>query len=138
MTAALKFLFNHKSQLLAGLVLNVALMIYVYIIVGGGAASLQHKEDWLSILNEVPITIVFFLAAILKPYLMVWWRCRRNVDVITSAGTVMLVITAIAGVIALSAGSALAKDLAMYINWAFLWAASTYFVLLPQQSFVSE
>lgn len=136
MTAVLKLLFNHKSQLLAGLVLNVALMVYVYIIVDGGAV--QHKKDWLSLLNEMPITVVFFLAAILKPYLMVWWRCRKNVDVIASAGTVMLVITAIACVIALNAGSALAKDLAMYINWAFLWAASTYFVLLPQRSFVSE
>ena len=134
MSSSLKFLFNYKSQLWAGLALNFVLLVYVYFIVDGGPTSVQQGGDWLEVLNEVPISIVFFLAAILKPFLMVWWRCRKNVDVITFAGTVMLAITVIACVIAWVAGTPMVKDLAMYISWVFLWAASAYFVLIPQQT----
>lgn len=130
----LKAVLNYKSLLLAGLALNVALIIYVYFVVDGGPASVQQGGDWMAILNEVPITLLFFLAAVFKPYLMVWSKCRNNSDVILPAGTVMLITTTIACLIIILAGQAVTKDLALYINWALLWGASAYFVLTPQRT----
>lgn len=135
----MKLFFNHKSQLLAGLVLNIALMIYVYFMVNGGPASMRQSGNWLEILNEVPLTILFFLAAILKPYLMVWWRCKKNVEVISWAGMVMLATTAVAClIIFFLAEKPVMKDVTLYVNWVFLWGASTYFALIPQRTLSSE
>lgn len=135
----MRSLFNHKSQLLAGLALNIALMIYVYFMVDGGPASMRRSGDWLAILNEVPLTLLFFLAAILKPYLMVWWRCKKNAEVSWWAGMAMLATTAVTClIIVFLAEKPLAKDMALYINWVFLWGASTYFVLIPQRTLASS
>ena len=118
-------------MLLAGLALNIALMGYIYFLVDGGPAAVK-QGDWMAILNEIPMTLVFFLAGVFKPYLMVWSKCRKNPDVIMAAGRVMLVSTAIACWASYSFESNVAKDMALYINWAMLWAASAYYVLLPQ------
>lgn len=134
----IKLIFNHKSLLLAGIALNVALMIHVYFIVDGGPASMQQGGNLMAVLNEVPMTILFFLASVFKPYLMVWSRCRGNSDIILSAGTVMFSTTAIACLIVSLAGKPVIKDLTLYINWAFLWAASAYFALTPQRTLSSE
>lgn len=129
---------SDKPLLFVGLFLNIALMIYVYFLKNGGPASLQQGGDWLAIWNEVPMTFLFFLAAIIKPYLMVWARCRKNFDLIFQAGAVMLFTTAPACLIAILAQQALTRDLTMYINWALLWGASTYFALIPQRSLAGE
>lgn len=135
----MKLFFNHKSQLLAGLALNIALMIYVYFMVDGGPVSVRQSGDWLAILNEVPLTLLFFLAAILKPYLMVWWRCKKNAEVISWAGMVMLATTAVAClIIFFLAEKPITKNVTLYVNWVFLWGASTYFVLIPQRTLSSE
>jgi len=129
---------GYKPLLLAGLALNIALMAYVYFMVGGGPAALKQGGDWMAILNEIPMTILFFLAGVFKPYLMVWSKCRKNSDVILWAGSVMFTTTIIACLISYIVDSNVAKDMALYINWAVLWAASAYFVLLPQPSSSSE
>ena len=129
----LKQILNYKSLLLAGLLLNVVLMIYVYFIVDGGPASVQQSGDWMAILNEVPITLLFFLAAVFKPYLMVWSKCKKNISIALSAGATMFTTTAIACIIIFLTKQAMIKDLTMYINWALLWGASAYFVLVPQR-----
>ena len=134
----IKLIINYKSLLLAGLALNIVLIIYVYFIVEGGPVSVQQSGDWVAILNEVPMTLLLFLAAVFKPYLMIWSRCRKNRDVISFAGTVMLATTAIAGLIIILAGNILTKDLALYLNWALLWGASAYFVLTPQRNTLVE
>jgi len=134
----MKLMFNFKSLLLAGLALNVALIIYVYFMVDGGPVSVQQGGDWMAILNEVPMTVLFFLAGVFKPYLMVWSKCRKNSDLILQAGTVMFTTTAIACLISFVADIKMAKDMALYINWALLWAASAYFVLLPRQTSSGE
>ncbi|MDD2720294.1 MAG: hypothetical protein PHH47_03170 [Gallionella sp.] len=108
-------------------------MFYVYFIVDGGPAALRQGGDWVAILNEVPLTLVFFLAGVFKPYLMVWSRCRKHPSVVRSAAFVMLATTLLAGLVMLLSRQPIAKDLALYINWALLWAASAYYVLLPQQ-----
>ncbi len=82
----------------------------------------DFKAIWLSAL--------FFLAAIVKPYVMAWWRCKARVDVIAMAGNVMLLTTLFVSLIVSLSASTLADDLAMYINWVLLWGASTYFVLV--------
>lgn len=133
----MKLILNHKSLLLAGLALNIALIIYVYLIVEGGPVSVQQSGGWLAILNEVPMTILFFLAAVFKPYLMVWSRYRKSSEVIVLAGTVMLTTTAIACLIIILSEKTLTKDLTLYINWALLWGASAYFVLIPQRTSTS-
>ena len=130
---SIRQMLNYKSLLLAGLLLNVALMIYVYFIVDGGPASVQQSGDWMAILNEVPITLLFFLAAVFKPYLMVWSKCKKNISIALSAGATMFATTAIACLIIFIAKQAMIKDLTMYINWALLWGASAYFVLVPQR-----
>lgn len=122
-----------RILLLAGLILNVVLMYYIYFIVDGGPVALRQGGDWAAILSEVPLTLVFFLAAVFKPYLMVWSRCRNNPSVARSAGGVMLATTLLAGLAIMLAGQPIAKDLALYINWALLWSASAYYVLLPQR-----
>lgn len=121
---------DYRMQLFFGLFLNVALMVYVYFVVDGGPASMRDG-NWLSILNEVPTTALFFLAAILKPYLMVWWKCRPYTATFAMAGNVMLLTTLLACLIVSLSANPLANDLAMYINWVLLWGASTYFVLVP-------
>jgi hypothetical protein len=128
-----KLFFNYKSLLLAGLVLNIAVIIYVYFIVGGGPASMKQSGDWMAIFNEVPLTFLFFLAAVFKPYLMVWSKCRKYIDVVFTAGMVMLATTAISSLIILLAKQTLTQDLTMYVNRALLWGTSTYFVLAPKQ-----
>lgn len=134
----LKLIFNYKSLLLTGLALNIFIIIYIYFIVDGGPVSVQQGGDWMAILNEVPMTILFFLAGVFKPYLMVWSRCRKNFDVISLAGTLMLTTTLIAFFIIIYSEKALTKDLALYLNWALLWGASAYFVLTPQRISSSE
>jgi hypothetical protein len=113
-------LFGYKPILLAGLFLNVALFVYVYFIVDGGSASIQLDGGWMAILNEVPITLLFFLASVFKPYLMVWSKCRNNSFLITSAGLVMLATTAAASLIAILAVQVVTKNIVLYINWALL------------------
>ncbi|MEW5904326.1 MAG: hypothetical protein AB1722_08300 [Pseudomonadota bacterium] len=121
---------DYRMQLFFGLFLNVVLMVYVYFVVDGGPASMRDG-NWLSILNEMPSTALFFLAAILKPYLMVWWKCRPHTATFAMAGNVMLLTTLLACLVVSLSANPLANDLAMYINWALLWGASTYFVLVP-------
>ena len=131
---SLRKIFNYKSLLLAGLSLNVALLIYVYFIVDGGPASVRQSGDWMAILNEVPITLLFFLAAVFKPYLMVWSKSKKHISIGSSAGATMFATTACACLIIYLAKQAVTKDLTLYINWALLWGASAYFVLVPQES----
>lgn len=69
---------------------------------------------------------------------MVWWRCRKNADVVALAGAMMLGVAVIACAIAWTAGKPMVKDLTMYISWVLLWSVSTYFVLIPQRPFASE
>lgn len=121
---------DYRAHLFAGLFLNIALMIYVYFVVDGGPASVRDG-NWIAMLNEVPTTALFFLAAILKPYLMVWWKCRPYTATFALAGKVMLLTTLLACLIVSISGSPMANDLTMYINWVLLWGASTYFVLVP-------
>lgn len=133
----MKLIFSHKSLLLVGLVLNIGLIIYVTFIAEGGFASVQ-QGDWKAIVNEVPMSLLFFLAAVIKPYLMIWSKCRKDIDIISLAATVMLATTVIAGVIILMAEKNMTRDLTMYINWAILWGASYYFVLAPRQTPASD
>ena len=135
---SMKSLFSYKSLLLSGLVLNIALMIYVYFIVDGGPVSIRQHAGWVAILNEVPIVVLFYLAGIVKPYLMLWSKSKNNSDGISLAGTVMLTTTAFACLIIILAGKPLTKDLTLYINWAFLWGTSAYFVLIPKRITSSE
>jgi hypothetical protein len=127
-------ILSYKSILLAGLFLNVAVFIYVYFIVDGGPASVLQDGGWIAIFNDVPITALFFLASVFKPYLMVWSKCRNDSVVITTAGVVMLATTAIACLIIILAVQAVTKNIALYINWALLWGVSAYFVLTPQRA----
>ena len=122
-------IFSYRSLLIAGLFLNVALFIYVYFIVDGGPTSVQQDGGWIQILSEIPITFVFFLASVFKPYFMVWSKCRQNLAVITSAGLVMLATTTVASLVAILAVQAVTKNVALYINWVLLWGAAAYFVL---------
>ena len=130
---SMKVLFSYKSLLLYGLVLNIALMIYVYFVVDGGPVSIRQDAGWVAILNEVPIVVLFYLAGILKPYLMLWSKSRKDLEGISLAGAVMLTTTAIACLIIILAGKPLMKDLTLYINWALLWGTSAYFVLIPKR-----
>lgn len=131
-------IFSYKSLLIAGLFLNVALFIYVYFIVDGGPTSVQQDGGWMAIISEIPITFVFFLASVFKPYFMVWSNCRQNSVVITSAGLVMLATTIVASLIAIMAVQAVTKNIALYINWALLWGAAAYFVLTRPRVSASE
>jgi hypothetical protein len=126
-------IFSYQSIILAGLSLNVAVFIYVYFIVDGGPASVLQDGGWMAIFNDVPITVLFFLASVFKPYLMVWSKCRNNSVVITTAGVTMLATTAVACLIIILAVQAVTKNVTLYINWALLWGVSAYFVLTPQR-----
>ncbi len=128
----MKLLLSYKSALLSGLVLNIALMIYVYFVVDGGPVSIRQGAGWVAILNEVPIVVLFYLAGIVKPYLMLWSKSKNNSDGILFAGTVMFTTSAIACLIIIFASKAVTKDLTLYINWALLWGTSAYFVLVPK------
>ncbi len=131
-------IFNHAVQLLAGFMLNVALLIYVYFVVEGGPVAIQQGGDWVAILNEVPQTIVIFIVAVFMPYIMVWSRCKENSAAISLAGTVMLTPTVIACVVIVSAQQALTKELTLDISWLILWGIAVYFVLIPQKPSRSE
>ena len=131
-------IFNFKLIILAGLALNIAITIYVYFLVDGGPVSLKQGGDWTEILNEVPMVVLFYLAGVLKPYLMVWSKCRQNPDIISMAGTVMLATTVIASLIIILAATPLTKDMTLYSNWALLWGASAYYVLTRQRTSSSE
>lgn len=129
----MKLIFNYKSLLLAGLSLNIALMIYIYFLVDGGSAAMRQGGGWMAILNEIPMTVLFFLAGVFKPYFMVWSKCRKHPELIWRAAAVMFATTAMACLISFVAKTGMVKDMALYINWAFLWAASAYYVLINQQ-----
>ena len=129
---------NHAVRLLAGFMLNIALLIYVYFVVEGGPVAIHQGGDWMAILNEVPQTIVIFMVAVFMPYIMVWSRCKENSAVISLAGTVMLAPTVIACVVIASAQQALTKELTLDISWLILWGIAVYFVLIPQKSSSSE
>ncbi len=135
---SIKEIFNFKWIVLTGLALNIAITIYVYFMVDGGPASLKPGGDWMGILNEIPMVVLFYLAGVLKPYLMIWSKCRKNPAMISMAGTVMLATTAIAGLIIMLAETPLTKDVTLYSNWALLWGASAYYVLIPQRTSSSE
>jgi hypothetical protein len=125
----------YRTLLFAGLFMNVALFVYVYFKVDGGPASVQQGGGWSAIFNEIPITFLFFLASVFKPYFMVWSKCRKDFAAITSAALVMLATTAVASLIAFLAEQVVTKDIVLYVNWAFLWGASAYFVLMrPRES----
>jgi hypothetical protein len=134
MSNMLARIFSFKSLILAGISLNVAVFIYVYFIVDGGPPSVKLDGGWMALFNEVPITVLFFLASVFKPYLMVWSKCRKNPVVITTAAAVMLASTAVACLIIILAVQAVTKNIALYINWALLWVVSAYFVLTPQRA----
>ncbi|MGC2166162.1 MAG: hypothetical protein WA632_09135 [Gallionella sp.] len=128
----IKQIFDFKLIIVVGLALNIALTIYVYFIVDGGPVSLKQGGDWTEILNEIPMVVLFYLAGVVKPYLMIWSKCRENPDIILKASTVMLVTTAIATMLIMFASTPLAKDLTLYSNWALLWGTSAYYVVTPQ------
>jgi hypothetical protein len=134
----IKKILNFKLIILTGLALNIAITIYVYFMVDGGPVSLKQGGDWMAILNEVPMVVLFYLAGVLKPYLMIWSKCRKNPDIISAASTVMLVTTAIASWIIILAATPLTKDITLYCNWALLWGASAYYVLIPQRTSSNE
>jgi hypothetical protein len=132
-------IFMYRALLLAGLCLNVALFVYVYFMVDGGPASVhQDGGGWTAIFNEIPITFVFFLASVFKPYLMVWSKCRNDSAVITAAALVMLATTVVASMIAVLAEHVVMKNIVLYINWAFLWSVSAYFVLTRPRDTTGE
>jgi multisubunit Na+/H+ antiporter MnhB subunit len=129
-----KKLFSFKLIMLAGLALNIAITIYVYFMVDGGPVSLKPGGDWMAILNEIPMVVLFYLAGVFKPYLMIWSKCRKNPATISMASTVMLATTAIASWIIWLAATPITKDVTLYSNWALLWGASAYYVLIPQRT----
>jgi hypothetical protein len=131
-------IFNFKLIILAGLALNIAITIYVYFMVDGGPVSLKQGGDWMAILNEIPMVVLFYLAGVLKPYLMIWSKCRKNPDIISMASTVMLATTAVASWIIMLAATPITKDVTLYSNWALLWGASAYYVLIPQRTSSNE
>lgn len=131
-------IFNHAVQLLAGFMLNVALLIHVYFVVGGGPVAIQQGADWVAILNEVSQTIVIFIVAVFMPYIMVWSRYKENPTATSLAGTAMLTPTVVACVVVVSAQQALTKELALDISWLILWGIAVYFVLIHQKSSPSE
>jgi hypothetical protein len=120
---------NFKSIMLAGLILNVAMTVYVYFLVDGGPASLKQGGDWVAILNEIPMVVLFYLAGVLKPYVMVWSNCRNNPGIVFAAGVAMFATSAIAALVIFVATTPLVKDITLYSNWAFLWGTSAYYVL---------
>lgn len=124
---------NHAASLLAGFILNITLLIYVYFMVEGGPVSIQQGGDWIAILNEVPQTILVFLVAVFMPYLMAWSRCKENVDLIFMASTIMLATTVISCVVIITAQHALTKELTLDIGWLTLWGTAFYFALIPQK-----
>jgi len=130
----IKQIFNFKLMILAGLALNIAITIYVYFLVDGGPVSFKQGGDWVEILNEVPMVVLFYSAGVLKPYLMVWSNCRKNPDTISMAGAVMLATTAIASLIIILAATPITKDVTLYSNWALLWGASAYYVLTHKRT----
>lgn len=126
-------IFSRAISLLAGFILNIALLIYVYFLVGGGPVSIQQGGDWIAILNEVPQIILIFMVAVFMPYLMVWSRCKENSDLISLAGKVMLATTLISCAVIITAQHALTQELALDISWLILWSTAFYFALIPQK-----
>lgn len=129
---------NHAMRLLAGFVLNITLLIYVYFVVEGGPVAIQQGGELLAILNELPQTILIFLLAVFMPYFMVWSKCKEASVEISQASAVMLATTVISCVVVASAKQALTKELALDIGWMFLFGTAVYFVLVSPRTFSGE
>jgi hypothetical protein len=118
---------NYALPLLAGFILNIGLVIYVYLLVEGGPVA----GNWLEILNEVPQTILIFIVAIFLPYFMLWSRRKKISSTLFLAGCLMLTTTAASCLVIASANEALTKEMTMDIGWLALWGIAVYFVIIP-------
>jgi hypothetical protein len=67
-----------NASLLIGFIVNIALVIYVYFVVESGSATLKPDLNWLTILNELPQTVVTIIVAVLLPYIMIWVKVYRR------------------------------------------------------------
>ena len=117
---------------LAGLIFNVALVFYVYLVVEGGPDSVRHGADWPTILNEIPQMILIVLVAVFLPYLMLWFKCKEKGSTISPPGRLMLVTTVCSALVIISAQATLTMELALDIGWVFLWVIAVYFILIPE------
>lgn len=117
----------------AGLIINVALVCYVYFFVEGGPVALQQGGDWMAVLNEVPQTVLITIAGILLPYYMVWNKLRRNPSRLKTASQVMLAVTISAAAVIVFAHAAMIREVAMDISWVILWFTAVYFMMAPDR-----
>jgi hypothetical protein len=130
----MKKITSATTMLLAGFILNIALVIYVYFVVEGGSPAINQGADWPTILNEIPQTLLIIAIAIFMPYLMVWSRNKRNAAIAAQAGKIMLATTSLCAALLFSAHETLSKELVLDMSWVLLWSVSIYFVLMPHAS----
>ncbi len=119
--------------LLAGFILNIALVIYVYFAVEGGSPAINQGADWPTILNEIPQTLLIIAIAIFMPYIMVWSRRSKNNATTSQAEKIMLATTSLCAVLLFSVQETLSKELVLDMSWVVLWSVAVYFVLMPQK-----
>jgi hypothetical protein len=119
---------------MAGLLINIALVFYVYFFVEGGSTAIRQGGGWVAILNEIPQTLVTIAVAVILPYFMIWNKFKHKINVLLSAGSVMLATTLISGLVIVFSHLALTKELSIDIGWVILWFSAFYFYMLPSHT----